>query len=219
MKENLNDELKNTKFGKNKYYVEIIKNFISGYSFPRVTINDDSINVIATDRGGSRDIEITINELDRLVIKVNRNVGLERFQDIIVYDNQGIMMERTNTKAELKKDVNEKFQDRPNILVEEFKELGEIPTVYTNQIFNNIRFKKIIRPDNFGINGLYKQKDIFYDERGLMKSKVVEGTFNVLKSNSISTLEFPNTADINITKEDEFDDNDIIINYPNSRSL
>ena len=219
MNENLISELEKSQFGKNKYYLEIIKEFISDYESSRANINDDLITVTANDKAGSRNIEFTINELDRLVIKVNRTMDLIKFQDVIVYDNQGIMMERCNTQAELKKDVNEKFGDQPNILAEEFKTLGVNPSIYTNQIFKNIRYKKVTRPDNFGLIGFYTSKEVSYDEKGLMKGKVIEGTFNVLKSNSISTLEFPNLEDIVVTKENEMNDNESEAIYPNSRSL
>ena len=213
------NDLEITKFTNNKYYLEIIKGFISGYTSPRINISDNLINVKANDRVGSKEIEFTINDLDRLEIKVNRTSDLVRFQDIIFYDNQGIMMERINTQAELKKDANEKFQDRPNVLASELREIGYMPSIYTNQIFNSIHSRKIIRSDNFNLQGLYIEKDIHYDTNGLMHQKLVEGTFNVLKSNSISTLEFPKEDDLTITREDEFDDNDITTNYPNSRSL
>ena len=100
MNENLISELEKSQFGKNKYYLEIIKEFISDYESSRANINDDLITVTANDKAGSRNIEFTINELDRLVIKVNRTMDLIKFQDVIVYDNQGIMMERCNTQAE-----------------------------------------------------------------------------------------------------------------------
>ena len=152
------------------------------------------------------------------MIKVNRSVDLMKFQDIIVYDNQGIMMERINSQAKLKKDINEKFKNMPDILVEEFNELGQHPSIYTGQIFKNINLRIVKRPDNFGLDGLYSQKNVSYDERGLMNGKIVEGTFKVLNSSSINTLDFPNESDINITREEILDD-DNVYGYPNSRSL
>ena len=218
MNENIIKDLENTKFGSNKYYLEIIKEFISKYESPRITINDEEISVKTVDNAGIKEIYFTIKS-DNLEIKMNRNINLVKIQDIIVYDNQGIMMERTNAQAELKNDVNEKFKDKAPILIEEFKELGKDFTIYTNQIFKNIRYKKIKRPDNFSLTGLYQSKDISYDERGLMKGKVIEGNFNVLKSNSISTLEFPREEDIIVTKEDIMDDKESEVVYPNSRTL
>lgn len=218
MNENLINELEKSKFGNNKYYQEIIKEFISIYDESRVTINDNLIEVKANDQAGSRNIYFVLNELNRLVVKVDRNVDLIKFQDIIVYDAHGIMMERTNAQAELKKELNKKFKDNPNVLIEEFSELGQHPSIYTGQIFKNIRLKKIKRAENFDLTGLYTSKVVSYDDSGLMDGKIIEGTFNVLNSSSISSLEFPNEEDITITNEELLDDNNIY-DYPNSRSL
>ncbi len=216
MNDKLISKLDESKFGNNKYYKEIIKEFISEYQ--RVTISSDLIEIKENDQVGSKNICFSIREDGNLVIKVNRSVDLMKFQDIIVYDNQGIMMERINSQAKLKKDINEKFKNMPDILVEEFNELGQHPSIYTGQIFKNINLRIVKRPDNFGLDGLYSQKNVSYDERGLMNGKIVEGTFKVLNSSSINTLDFPNESDINITREEILDD-DNVYGYPNSRSL
>ena len=218
MNEKILNDLEKSKFGDNKYYKEIIKEFISEYQFPRVTINNDLIEIESGDKVGSRDISITLNDSSNLVVKVNRNFDMMRFQDIIVYDNKGIMIERTNTQTELKKDINEKFKDNQNVLLDEFNELGQHPSIYTGEIFKSINLRKIKRAENYNINGLYTHKEIFYDEHGLMNGKIMEGTFNVLNSDSISSLEFPNESSVFITKEEILDDNNIY-GYPNSRSL
>jgi len=219
MSDNLLKEFEKTKFGTNKYYSEIIKEFINGYDTSRIKISDDLIEVKANDRAGSREMYFRINEEGKLIVKINRNMDLLRFQNIIIYNNDGIMMERSDSQAELKKDINEKFKDKLSILQEEFDELGKNQTIYTGKIFNNIRLRTIKRPENFGLEGIYNQRAVSYDERGLMKEKIIEGTFNVLNSSSISTLEFPSDQDINITKEEEYDDRNNHMIYPNSRSL
>lgn len=209
--------LENSKFGLNKYYKEIIMEFINEYDSSRININDDIISIKVSDKIGSRDITFNIDDLGRLKIKINRNFDMMRIQDIIVYDDHGVMLERTNCQAELKHDVNDKFKDNKKALEEEFNELG-FPSIYTGQIFKSINLKKIKRPENYGIDGTYIHKVIEYDERGLMNGKNLEGTVNILNSNSISSLEFPNDSDVAITKEEILDDNNTY-EYPNSRSL
>ena len=219
MSEEKLNELKTTKFGTNKYYNEIVKEFINRYESPRFNISEDEIYIKANDNAGSRDIYFIINESGNLVIKINRNVDLVKFQDIIEYDLYGIMMERSNCIASLKKDASERYQDEPNVLIEEFDKLGQVPSIYTSHIFKDIDLKIIKRPNNFGLDGNYYHKSVSYDEKGLMKGKIIKGTFKVLNSASISTLDFPSEVDVIVTNEQILDDNDNTIDYPYNRTL
>ena len=212
MNQDLIKKIKESNFGVNKYYVEIIKEFIENYSKNdvRVNVKEDSINLQIKDLSGSKFILFSIKD-GNLLIKVDKTVGLKKYQEVIVYDDYGVMLLRTNCQAILKSKINEMFKDRLDILEHEFSKLGRETSIYTGMIFDSIDLKTVKRPENFGLNGLYTHKNVSYDESGEMSGKQIEGNFNVLNGHSISTLEFPKEEDITNLKEENLNDKDIFV--------
>ena len=118
----------------------------------------------------------------------------------------------------MKKNVNNLLIDKPSILIEEFENFGN-STLNTGKIFDVMDIKTIERPSNYGLDGFYTHKRVAYDDKGMMKGNYIEGKFNVLKSNSLSNLEYPNENDIEIIKQEILDDSITDYTYPSSRSL
>lgn len=211
-------KLEESTFGENKYYVEIIKSFIEGYpkDTTRVIIDNDKVELKVSDMVGSKFITFRKNSDGRLKINIDRSVDLVRYQDTIIYDDHGVMMERSSCMATIKPDVNEKVQ--PADLALELSNLGENLSGHANEIYQSVNLRKVTRPENFGLEGNYIQKRIVFDQEGKENKNVIEGTFNVLSFGSVSSLEFPKDEDIKVINKEDFirEDN---YEYPNSRSL
>lgn len=219
MSEELLNKILTSEFGKNKYYIEIIKSFIENYpkDTTRININSRDIHIKANDIAGSRDIYFDLNSYNNLKIKVDRNVDLYKYQNIIIYDEKGVMIERSIAVAKIKDNINQEF-DNKDILVEEFSEIGKNASIYTGKIFDMIDYKYIKRAENYSLDGFYSHKNVTYDEKGVRSGKLIEGFFNVLESSSISSLDFPSDDNIKITNTKNLNDDNIYM-YPNSRSL
>ncbi len=219
MNESIMENVKESKFGINKYFLAIIKGFLEKYMNENSRINmiDSQMMVKAGDKLGSREITFSLKE-DSLIVIVDRNIDFRKYQDIIEYDSEGIMMKRKSISSLMKKNVNNLLIDKPSILIEEFENFGD-PTLNTGKIFDVMDIKTIERPSNYGLDGFYTHKRVAYDDKGMMKGNYIEGKFNVLKSNSLSNLEYPNENDIEIIKQEILDDSITDYTYPSSRSL
>lgn len=213
------ENVKESKFGINKYFLAIIKGFLEKYMNENSRINmiDSQMMVKAGDKLGSREITFSLKE-DSLIVIVDRNIDFRKYQDIIEYDSEGIMMKRKSISSLMKKNVNNLLIDKPSILIEEFENFGD-PTLNTGKIFDVMDIKTIERPSNYGLDGFYTHKRVAYDDKGMMKGNYIEGKFNVLKSNSLSNLEYPNENDIEIIKQEILDDSITDYTYPSSRRL
>ena len=219
MNESIMENVKESKFGINKYFLAIIKGFLEKYMNENSRINmiDSQMMVKAGDKLGSREITFSLKE-DSLIVIVDRNIDFRKYQDIIEYDSEGIMMKRKSISSLMKKNVNNLLIDKPSILIEEFENFGD-PTLNTGKIFDVMDIKTIERPSNYGLDGFYTHKRVAYDDKGMMKGNYIEGKFNVLKSNSLSNLEYPNENDIEIIKQEILDDSITDYTYPSSRRL
>ncbi len=219
MNESIMENVKESKFGINKYFLAIIKGFLEKYMNENSRINmiDSQMMVKAGDKLGSREITFSLKE-DSLIVIVDRNIDFRKYQDIIEYDSEGIMMKRKSISSLMKKNVNNLLIDKPSILIEEFENFGN-STLNTGKIFDVMDIKTIERPSNYGLDGFYTHKRVAYDDKGMMKGNYIEGKFNVLKSNSLSNLEYPNENDIEIIKQEILDDSITDYTYPSSRTL
>jgi len=216
--ENLNNKLEESVFGDNKYYVEIIKGFIEGYpkDTTRVLIDKDRVELKVNDMVGSK--TITFKKLNDEKIKVNldKNADLIRYQDTIIYDSHGIMMERSSCMAIINSNVNQKVS--PNDLALELNNLGENLSGRASEIYQSVNLKKVTRPENYALDGDYLHKRIVFHPNGNVEQDVVQGTFKVLNSKSISSLDFPNEDDVLVTNSENFIQEDSY-EIPTSRSL
>ncbi|MBR3660341.1 MAG: hypothetical protein IKN63_00360 [Bacilli bacterium] len=210
-------QLEESVFGENKYYVEIIKSFIEGYpkDTTRVIIDNDKVELKVSDIIGSKLITFKKNSAGRLKINIDRVVNLIRYQDTIIYDDYGVMMERSSCMATLNPSVNEKVNS--DDLALELDNLGENLSGQANLIYENINLKKVIRPENFALDGKYIHQRIVYDNGKEIKN-LIEGTFKVLSSKSITSLDFPKEDDVKIVRNENFILEDTY-EYPNNRSL
>ena len=202
MSQELNKKLEESVFGSNKYYVEIIKEFVSELKKEntRTIIESNNVHLEVKDLSGIKIINFTLNN-DCLQIKIEKSIDFRKYQEVITYDKYGVMLERIRSKAELKHDINEKFRDNQEVIASELNNLGENQSIYTGSIFDNIDVKKVKRPDNFGLDGIYLHRFMKYDNDGQMKGHELQGTFKVLDSGSIFMLEIPDEKDIEVTNE------------------
>ncbi|MBQ8891856.1 MAG: hypothetical protein IJ068_03215 [Bacilli bacterium] len=202
MSEEILKELETSDFGTNKYYVEIIKEFINNFpkESTRVIIKQDYVYLKIKDLSGIKTINFTI-ENNCLKIKIDKTIDFMKYQDTIIYDDYGVMLERTHCKSKLKSDINEKFGENQEVLTHELNNLGTEHSIYTGSIFENIDYKKVTRPENFGLDGTYIHRYMQYDMNGQLNGNEIQGTFKVLNSNSISNLEIPEEKDVIVTQE------------------
>ena len=200
-------------FGNNKYYVAIVNEFID--SFPkentRIVINNDNINMKIKDLSGIKNVSFSLQD-NYLKIKVDKTIDFRKYQDIITYDNYGVMLERTRSASIIKPNVNEEFRGKPQDLNQELDIVGENLTSKTGLVFDSIDYRKVKRPDNFGLDGLYVHKRIHYDQFGKLDGSELQGTFKVLDSNSISTLEIPDENEVLVVKQQILNGNQEDIN-------
>ena len=211
-------KLEESTFGDNRYYVEIIKSFIEGYPLDstRVFIDNDRVELKVNDLVGTKMITFKETSDGKLKINIDRNVDLVRYQDVLIYDDHGVMMERSSCMAILQKDVNKKVESTDLAL--ELNNLGENLSGRASEIYQSINMKKVTRPENFGLEGNYIEKRVVYGKDGNPNQNLIQGKFNVLNSSSISSLEFPNEENILLTNSENFIQKDTY-EYPNSRSL
>ena len=213
------DSIKETKFENNKYFKEIIEHFINGYASDnsRVNVTEKGIIVKANDRAGSRTLIFTLKN-NCLEVKIDRTVNSYKYQDIILYDEAGIMMKRSKCVANLSENANKFISENPDILTSELDLLGQKQSIYSAKIFKNVDYKEVVRPTNYGLTGSYTHKNVFYDERGARTGSLIEGEFKALEGSNISSLEFPSADKVVITHEEDLSDS-FDYQYPNSRKL
>ena len=89
---------------------------------------------------------------------------------------------------------------------------------YTGIIFEEIDQKEIIRPENYGLTGKYKRRQIKYTINNEKEEAIIEGNFEVLGGGSISSLHFPKETEIVVTKQENYKIEPEPI-YPNNRTL
>ena len=214
MNEELLRKIEEGNFGNNKYYIEIIKEFIN--SFPqenmRIVLEPDHIYLKIKDLSGIKIVLFTLSD-NNIKIKMDKTVNYIKYQDIIVYDEYGVMVERTNSWAEIKNDVNKKFRNNESILASELDSMGEIITPYTGMVFKTVDSRKIKRPENYGLEGNYVHKSISFDSNAKLSGREIEGSFDVLNGNSIITLDFPLEEDVKVTRDQLLIDNNNIYSY------
>ena len=89
MNESIMENVKESKFGINKYFLAIIKGFLEKYMNENSRINmiDSQMMVKAGDKLGSREITFSLKE-DSLIVIVDRNIDFRKYQDIIEYDSE-----------------------------------------------------------------------------------------------------------------------------------
>ena len=202
MSEELNKKLEESVFGTNKYYLEIIKEFVNNLSKEdtRIVIEQDNVYLKVKDLSGVKIINFNLDN-NCLRIKIEKSIDFRKYQEVIIYDEYGVMLERIRSKAELKQDINDKFQDNQEIITAELNNLGQNQSIYTGSIFESVDIKKVKRPSNFSLDGIYSHRSMKYDNMGQMNGHELEGTFKVFKSGSIFTLEIPDEHDVIVTKE------------------